>query len=159
MYFLEKKGEIYFNKSVILKATIAKLFMEHENIDIDRNLVITACLLCSCKKNDNPQNIDRIKSYAKLSALYLEKLGFSKRFCKICEEQNRYSGSQPREKESDILELVDHFGGMVLDRPERMGFTVDEAICLLENRNLRDSGNIYLEQFVNFINRMEEIKI
>lgn len=55
MYFLEKKGEIYFNKSVILKATIAKLFMEHENIDIDRNLVITACLLCSCKKSDNPR--------------------------------------------------------------------------------------------------------
>ena len=104
-------------------------------------------------------NLDRIKSYAKQSAQYLEKLGFSKRFCKICEEQNRYSGSQPREKESDILELVDHFGGMVLDRPERMGFTVDEAICLLENRNLRDSGNIYLEQFVNFINRMEDIKI
>lgn len=104
-------------------------------------------------------NLDRIKSYAKQSAQYLEKLGFSKRFCKICEEQNRYSGSEPREKESDILELVDHFGGMVLDRPERMGFTVDEAICLLENRNLKNSGNIYLEQFVKFINRMEEIKI
>lgn len=55
MYFLEKKGEIYFNKSVILKATIARLFMEHENIDIDRNLVVTACLLCSCKKSDNPR--------------------------------------------------------------------------------------------------------
>ena len=36
---------------------------------------------------------------------------------------------------------------------------IDQAICLLENRNLRDSGNIYLEQFVNFINRMEDIKI
>ena len=48
---------------------------------------------------------------------------------------------------------------MVIDKPERMGFTVDEAICLLENRNLKDSNNQYLEQFVHFIKRMEEIKI
>ena len=40
--------------------------------------------------------------------------------CKICEEQNRYSGSTPREKESDILELVDNFGGMLMHRPERI---------------------------------------
>lgn len=159
MYFLQKKSDIYFNKSVVIKATLAKLFMEHENIDVDRNLVVTACLLCACKKNDHPQNWDRIKTYAKQSADYLEQLGFSKRFCKICEEQNRYSGSQPREKESDILEVVDQFGEMVIDKPERMGFTVDEAICLLENRNLKDTNNQYLEQFVHFINRMEEIKI
>lgn len=85
-------------------------------------------------------------------------LGFSKRFCKICEEQNRYSGSEPREKESDILELVDQFGGMVLDRPERKGFKVDEALVLLEYRNLREKDNRYMKQFINFISRLEEIK-
>lgn len=86
-------------------------------------------------------------------------LGFSKRFCKICEEHNRYSGSEPREKESDILELVDQFGGMLLHRPERMGFEVDEALVLLEYRNLKGKENRYLEQFKEFVNKMEEIKI
>lgn len=158
MYFLEKKANIFFNKSVILKTVIAKLFIEMENIDVDENLVITACLLCACKKSDVPQNLEKVRSYAKESAEYLATLGFSQKFCRICEQQNRYSGSQPREKESDILELVDHFGGMVLDRPERRGFEVDEALVLLEYRNLRGKDNRYLDQFVNFIKRLEEIK-
>lgn len=158
MYFLEKKADIYFNKSVILKTVMAKLFIEMEEIDVDENLVVTACLLCGCKKVDGPQNLDKIKSYAKEGADYLATLGFSKRFCKICEEQNRYSGSEPREKESDILELVDQFGGMVLDRPERKGFKVDEALVLLEYRNLREKDNRYMKQFINFISRLEEIK-
>jgi len=158
MYFLEKKADIYFNKSVILKTVIAKLFIEMEKIDVDENLVVTASLLCACKKSDGPQNLEKIKSYAKESAEYLETLGFSKRFCKICEEHNRYSGSTPREKESDILELVDQFGGMILDRPERKGFEIDEALVLLEHRNLRGKDNRYLKQFINAISRMEEIK-
>ena len=46
-----------------------------------------------------------------------------------------------------LLELVDQFGGMLLDRPERIGFQPDEALVLLEHRNLkemciRDRGNI-----------------
>lgn len=45
MYFLEKKADIYFNKSVILKTVMAKLFIEMEEIDVDENLVVTACLL------------------------------------------------------------------------------------------------------------------
>ena len=158
MYFLEKKADIYFNKSVILKTVLAKLFIELENIDVDENLVVTACLLCACKKTDGPQSLDKIKGYAKESADYLATLGFSKRFCKICEEQNRYSGSEPREKESDILELVDQFGGMVLDRSDRKGFQIDEALCLLEHRNLRGKDNRYLSQFINAISRLEEIK-
>lgn len=158
MYFLEQKANIYFNKSVILKTVIAKLFIEQEKLDVDENLVITACLLYACKKTDGPQNLDKIKSYAKESAEYLKTLGFSEHFCKICEEHNRYNGSQNREKESDILELVDQFGGMILDRPERKGFLVDEALVLLEYRNLRGKDNRYLKQFVNFISRVEELK-
>ena len=114
-------------------------------INIDKDLVITACLLCSCKKTDNPQDLSKIKSYAKEGAEYLATLGFDKRFCKICEEVNRYSGSTPREKESDILELVDNFGGMLLNRPERRGFPVDEALILLEHRNMKGKDNYYLE--------------
>ena len=159
MYFLEKKTDIFFNNSVILKTQLAKMFIEQMDLDVDENLVVTACLLCACKKSDNPQDLTKVQSYAKESAEYLETLGFSKRFCKICEEQNRYSGSTPREKESDILELVDQFGGMLLHRPERMGFKVDEALCLLEYRNLKGKHNIYMEQFKEFVTEMEEIKI
>lgn len=157
MYFLEKKADIYFNKSVILKTVIAKLFIESEKIDVDENLVITACLLYACKKSDGPQNLEKIKSYAKESAEYLATLGFSERFCKICENHNRYSENENREKESDILELVDQFGGMVLDRDERKGFPIDEALCLLEHRNLRGKENRYLKQFIDVISRMEGI--
>ncbi|MDE5831317.1 MAG: hypothetical protein K2H53_07085, partial [Clostridia bacterium] len=84
-------------------------------------------------------------------AEYLETLGFSKKFCKICSEVNRYQGDENREKESDILELVDNFGGLVLDRPERKGFPIDEALNLIENRNLKNKSNIYLEKFKEFI--------
>lgn len=159
MYFLEKKTNIFFDNSVVFKTGLAKMFIEQAKLDVDENLVLTACLLCACKKSDNPQDFSRVQSYAKESADYLATLGFSKRFCKICEEQNRYSGSEPREKESDILELVDQFGGMLLHRPERMGFAVDEALCLLEYRNLKGKENRYLEQFKKFVEQMEEIKI
>lgn len=159
MYFLERKTDIFFDNSVIFKTTLAKMFIEHEKLDVDENMVLTACLLCSCKKKTNPQDLSKVQSYAKESADYLESLGFSKRFCKICEEQNRYSGSEPREKESDILELVDQFGGMLLHRPERRGFDVDEALVLLEYRNLKGKENVYLEQFKEFVNRMQEVYI
>lgn len=75
------------------------------------------------------------------------------------EQINRYSGLEPREPEADVLELVDQFGGMLLDRPERIGFKCDEALVLLEFRNLKDKNNRYLEEFKDFVNRMEAIKI
>ena len=89
----------------------------------------------------------------------MSKLGFDERFCRICEGVNRYSGLEPREKESDILELADQFGGMLLDRPERIAFKTDEALVLLEYRNLKDKDNRYLEKFKNFVMNMEEVKI
>lgn len=58
-------------------------------------------------------------------------MGFSDRFCRICEGVNRYTINENREKESDILELVDQFGGMLLDRPERIAFKVDEALVFI----------------------------
>lgn len=95
----------------------------------------------------------------KNGAEYLETLGFGKKFCKICEEINRYSKSNPRERESDVLELVDQFGGMLLNRPERIGFKPDEALVLLEHRNLKGEYNRYLETFIDFVNFMEQINI
>lgn len=135
------------------------MFIDYMKIDVDKNLVLTACLLCNCKKVNDAQDIKRVHTYAKEGAEYLSTLGFDNRFCKICEEVNRYSQSNPREKESDILELVDQFGGMLLDRPERIGFKPDEAMVLLEHRNLKDYYNRYLHTFNDFVNIMEQIEL
>lgn len=159
VYYLKKRTNIFFDNSVIFKTELARMFIDDMNIDVDRNLVLTASLLCSCKKPENAQDLARIKSYAKDGAEYLATLGFNKRFCKICEEVNRYSGSTPREKESDILELVDNFGGMLLNRPERRGFPVDEALVLLEFRNMKDKKNIYLDKFKEFVCITEGITV
>ena len=40
MNFLRKKQNIYFNTSVILKAEIAREFMDVMKLDVDRNLVV-----------------------------------------------------------------------------------------------------------------------
>ena len=156
----ERKGiTIYFNNTVLFKTEIARMFIDYSNLDVDRNLVLTACLLCNCKKIDGPQSLESLHSYAKNGADFLESLGFDKRFCKICEEVNRYSGSEPREPESDILELVDNFGGMLLDRPERAGYSPEKALIQLEESNLRGKENIYLEQFKTFVEQMQEVEV
>lgn len=159
IYFLAPKLGINFDKSVVFKTEIARMFLKYTKAKVDNNLVLTACLLCNCKKVDDAQKIGKLKTYAKEGAEYLSKLGFDERFCKICEGVNRYSGIKPREVESDILELVDNFGGMLLDRPERVGFNPDEALVLLEHRNLKTEYNRYLEVFRDFVNAMEKIEI
>ena len=159
VYYLQKKTGIFFDNSVIFKTLLARLFMERVELELDENIVITACLLCNCKKPSNPKDLSKIKLYAKEGAEYLKRLGFSDRFCRICEGVNRYSGLTPREKESDILELVDNFGGMLLDRPERMAFSVEDALVLLEYRNLKGKNNLYLEEFKQFVNRMEGVLV
>ena len=159
MLYARKKAPIYFDKTIVFKTIVAKLFIECMKIDVDENMVLTACLLCGCKKGKDPLSLDRVKIYAKEGADFLQRLGFSKKFCKICLEQNRYNDSIKREKESDILELVDQFGGMMIDRPERRGFPIDEAIILLEQRNLKGYYNCYLEKFKEFINKEMEIVV
>ena len=158
-YYLARKKGIFFDKSVVFKTEIARNFLNYAKINVDNNIILTACLLCNCKKVSNAKDIESIHNYAKEGAKYLETLGFSKKFCKTCEEINRYSESPTREKEGDVLELVDHFGGMLLDRPERIGFKPDEALVLLEYRNLKEEQNIYLQEFKDFVNFMEEINI
>jgi len=48
---------------------------------------------------------------------------------------------------------------MLLHRPEREGFKTDEALVLLEERNLKGKDNRYLDDFKKFVVAMEEIKI
>lgn len=159
IYFLAPKLKINFDKSIVFKTEIARMFLKYTKVKLDDNLVLTASLLCNCKKVDDAQKIGKLQTYAKEGSEHLATLGFDERFCKICEGINRYSGLNPREKESDILELVDQFGGMLIDRPERVGFNPDEAMVLLKHRNLKTEYNRYLETFSEFVETMEKVEI
>lgn len=158
-YYLQKRTGIFFDNSVIFKTELARMFMEDMDLGVDKNLVLTACLLCNCKKIDGPQSLESLYSYAKNGAEFLSTLGFNKRFCKICEEVNRYSGSNPREPESDILELVDNFGGLLLDRAERFGFSPENAIIQMETSIFKNKKNQYFEQFKDFVKFMQEVEV
>ena len=158
-YYLSKKSGIFFDKSIVLKTEIAKLFIEYMKINVDENEVLTAMLLCNCKKVENAQKIGKLETYAQEGAEYLSTLGFGKHFCKMCEEVNRYSQSYPREKESDILEVVDQFTGLILNRVERDAYTPEEALVVLRERNLKYTNNRYLELFETFVKEMEKITI
>lgn len=162
MYYLKKKTGIFYDNTVVFKTLITKQFLDYlkeKNPDnnLDENLIITARLLCDCLKKENSTDLEDIRSYAKKGAEYLSKLGFDERFCRICEGVNRYTISQNREPESDIIELTDQFGGMLLDRPERIGFKADEALVLLQFRNLKDKDNKFMSQFIKFVNYLEKI--
>ena len=158
-YYLSRKSGIYFDKAIVLKAEITKLFIRFMALDVDENEVVTAMLLCNCKKVENAQKIGRLETYAKDGAEYLSTLGFSKHFCKICEEVNRYSQSTPRDKAGDILELVDQFTGLILNRIEREAFTTEEALVILKERNLKHSDNRYIDVFETFIKELDKITI
>ncbi len=159
MYYLSKREDIFFDSSVVFKTQLLKLFLDNSDLNFDKNFMLTASLLCNCKKVDNFTDMEKVKTYAKEGAEYLQTLGFDKKFCRVCEQINRYSGLVPREPEADVLEIIDQFGGMLLDRPERVGYKVDEALVLLEYRNLKGKNNRYLETFKQFVNKMEAIKV
>ncbi len=159
LYFLAPKLGINFDKSTVFKTEIARMFLKYTNVKLDHNLILTACLLCNCKKVDDAQKLGKVKTYAMEGAQLLRKLGFDARFCKICEGVNRYSEQEKREPESDILELVDQFGGMLQDRPERIGLNADEALVLIEHRNLKTEYNRYLEIFKTFATEFDKIVI
>lgn len=159
VYYMSKKTNIFFDKSIILRTEIGRMFLNYTNADVDKNEVLTELLLCNCKKVDNPQKIGKLETYAKEGADYLSTLGFSKKFCHTCEGLNRYIPAEPREKESDILEVVDQFSGLILRRAEREAFTPQDALIILKERNLKNVENKYLEDFILFVNEMESVYI
>ena len=48
---------------------------------------------------------------------------------------------------------------MILDRFDRIAFKPDEALLLLEYRNLKGKPNVYLEQFIEFVEKMQKAHI
>lgn len=158
-YYLHKNANTFFDKSVICKTELARRFIETMNIDVDENLVITACLLYASKKVAVATDFQQIKFYAKDGAEFLAQIGFNERFCRICEGVNRYSGLNPREPESDILELVDNLGGLLLNRSDRVSYGMQQAMELLINKNLRKTDNRYMDLFKEFIYREEGIML
>ena len=158
-YYMAQKTGSFFDKSIVLRAEIARMFLNYTGLDVDKNIVLTAILLCNCKKVDNSQKLGKLQTYAKEGAEYLSTLGFDKDFCTICEGLNRYSGIKRRKKESDILELVDQFTGLILPRPERDAFTPEEALIILKERNLKNLKNRYLEDFIVFVKAMDDVYI
>ena len=65
VYYLAKKTRIFFDKSVIFKTELTRMFLNYSKIEVDKNLVLTASLLCNIKKVDNAQDIESIHTYAK----------------------------------------------------------------------------------------------
>lgn len=161
--YLAQKDKNYFDTSVIYKGEIAKLFVNKMKLEgINENEVITAALMYSCKKIDSAQEIERLKNEKIKDYEYLKSLGFSDRFCKICIEHTRYNEpteNYEREPEGDILELVENYVGLTMHREDRMAFPIDEAMDLIEHKNLQGKNNKYLNEFKEFIQIMEEIKI
>lgn len=157
--FLKKKQNIYFNTPVIMKAELAREFIDTMQLDVDKSLVLTACLLCNCLRIDSPTS--NIQKSPKEYKEYLNSLGFDDRFCKICIEHTRNGGNPEikREPESDILELVDQFGGLITHRSDRVAYTVPEALEILVNKNMKDCDNIYLDKFQEFVDIMEGIEV
>jgi len=64
VYYLSKKENIFFDNSVVFKTELARMFIDTMNIEVDKNMVLTATMLCACKKPKEPQNLDRVKTYA-----------------------------------------------------------------------------------------------
>lgn len=148
--YFKKNHECFFDNTVIFKTEMCRIFLEYAKLGLDDNLIITACLLYACKKTALAFDYKKVQTYAEEGAKYLESLGFDKRFCRICLGVNRYKEQEKREKESDVLELIDNFG-MLLDRDDRRAFNPIEALFILEHENLANKKNRYLEKFKEFV--------
>ncbi len=159
--FLRKKQNIYFNTSVILKAEIARQFIDTMKLDVDRNITLTACLMYDCLKSDVAFANSKYNKTEQEYNEYFKLLGFSDRFCKICAGHSRKekNENEEREKESDILEIVDQFGAMLVHRSDRLAYSVDEALEILVTKNMLNTDNRYLETFKEFVYIMEDIEV
>lgn len=157
LLYFKKKHNCFFDTTVIFKTEICRMYLEHSKPDVDNNLVLTACLLYACKKSVISFTEEKRRTYLHEGAKYLEELGFDERFCRICEQANRIANITPRDKEGDILELIDNFG-MLLDRDDRRAFNPTEALFVLENENLKGLKNVYLQDFKEFVMEFENLE-
>ena len=158
MYFA-KIENLFFDKSTVLKAELARMFIDSMNLEVDQNEVVTAALMYSLKKVDGPIEIEREKQEISEDRNLLKNLGFSDRFSKYATQYIRNNKDEDREKEGDILELIEQFGGMILHRENRLAYNPYEAIDLIKNKNLIGLENRYLEDFILFVDCMENIKL
>lgn len=133
---LAARTGIFFDKTVLFKTEILNMVIEQYYPYMDKNKMLSAMLLCNCKKKKTFSTKEQIETFAKEGAEYLYSLGFSKEFCNLCEGLNRYSGIE-RTEEMDLLEVVDHFAGLLLDRSDRAGYTPEESIIIMQERNFR----------------------
>lgn len=158
VYYLKNKKDLFFDNSVLFKMKLAEMFIDSLCIKVDKNLVLTACLVYSLNKINTFGEKERIKRKKYDDYLFMQTLGFEKKFCKICLEYNRVNENYNyvREVEGDILELVENFGGMLLHREERLAYSVEEAMDLLENKNLIGIDNRFLDDFKFFVDVMEQ---
>ena len=101
----------------------------------------------------------KFKFYAKDGAKYLSQVGFDDRFCRICEGVNRYSGLEPREPESDILEIVDNLGVLLLNKEDNSSYNIGQAMQILINEKLKDVPNRYINEFKEFIYKEEGVTV
>lgn len=159
MCYLKKKEHAYFNTSVIMKTEILREFIKVMKLDVDENLVVTAGLMYDCLKVESPEEINKIRKMDGAYREYFKSLGFSDRFARICIGHDRQYNLEKREKESDLLEIIDQFGAMLLHRSDRLAYSVNEALDLLKNKNLYKVDNQYLSAFDDFVYIMEDIHV
>ena len=149
--------DVNFDTIAVLKAEIARLLIERMNIEtVDKDKVITACLVYAFKRTNSPMEIERIKREKEEDKKFLSSLGFDEKFCKICGEYNRYNQPEnyERENEGDILELIDKFVGLIMHREDRLAFHVEDALDILNNKILDKIDNKYKNKFTQFVNEM-----
>lgn len=154
--------KVFFDTTSVLKAEFARLFLEQMNIDsVNNNKIITACLVYAFKRTNSPMEKERIKREKEEDKKFLQTLGFDELFCKICGEYNRYNepAEYEREKEGDILELIDKFVGLIMHREDRLAFPVEEALDILEAKLLAGVDNGYKNKFIEFIQKLEKIEV
>ncbi len=111
VHFLKKKQNIMFNNAVIMKAEITREFVDIMKLDVDKNMLITACLMYSCLKTDTIEDTVYSEPKVEKTVGFLKSLGFNDKFCNLCTRYNERNETNNlvREKEYDILEIIDQF--------------------------------------------------
>lgn len=141
--------DIFFDNSVIFKSTMLETILDISDIKVDRDLMITLCLLYACGKKYNTEN------YIEDSLKILKKIGFNDNFCNICKCVDKKLCSE-RIFEGEILRFIELFGEFLLDNEKRKALTVKAALkkmCIIEKDNLA------LNPLIKAINDLESIKI